>query len=405
MVECQPDAASGILPFPTHRQIAYRPGCRREHVHELAPIEEPAVEFCLDLSHHRWARARDPRQAAAWTLETIVAADRAGLHSVWLSEDPDGWDAIAVAAAAAAHTERIRIGTGVTSPFLRHPVQIAMAVATLDRLSAGRAFLGLGRGQPEFYTYGLGIPVRRPLAAVRETIQLLRQWWRPPHRATAASGHFPVHDWPLSVTPLQEQVPIYLAALGPKARQLAAELADGILIADFASEAFLAEILPALRAQVAAAGRDPARFAVFARTNLVLTDDPEPALEERKLPFALLATLPGMSQQVIVPGFDVERLVAELRQILRIEEQLRAGRPWHDIRRAADPDRIRQLVPTELIAQLCLIGPARELRERLARLAALGITHVFVRALPEPDPAVYRTLVETLVSAPAPPGS
>ncbi|MCS7255783.1 MAG: LLM class flavin-dependent oxidoreductase, partial [Thermomicrobium sp.] len=95
------------------------------------------MEFCLDLSHHRWARARDPRQAAAWTLETIVATDRAGLHSVWLSEDPDGWDAIAVAAAAAAHTERIRIGTGVTSPFLRHPVQIAMAVATLDRLSAG----------------------------------------------------------------------------------------------------------------------------------------------------------------------------------------------------------------------------------------------------------------------------
>ncbi|MCX2726979.1 LLM class flavin-dependent oxidoreductase [Thermomicrobium sp. 4228-Ro] len=363
------------------------------------------MEFCLDLSHHRWARANDPRQATEWTLETVAAADRAGLHSVWLSEDPDGWDAIAVAAAAAVRTERIRIGTGVTNPFLRHPVQIAMAIATLDRLSSGRAFLGLGRGQPEFYAHGLGIPVRRPLTAVRETVELLRQWWRPPHRATLAGTHFVVHDWPLSITPLQRPVPIYLAALGPKARQLAAELADGILIADFASEPFLAAILPELRAQLAAAGRDPNRFAVFVRTNLVLTDNPEPALEERKLAFALLATLPGMSQQVIVPGFDVERLVAELRQLLRIEEQLQAGRPWHDIRRAADPDRIRQLVPTELIAQLCLIGPADQLRARLARLAAIGVTHVFVRALPEPDPAAYRTLVETLVSAPARPES
>jgi len=361
------------------------------------------VEFCLDLSHHRWARTRDPRAAVAWTLETIRAADRAGLHSVWFSEDPDGWDALAVAAAASIGTERIRLGTGVTNPFLRHPVQIAMAIATLDRLSDGRAFLGLGRGQPEFYEYGLGIPARAPLAAVRETIALLRQWWRPPHRASGVGTHFPVHDWPLSVTPVQEHVPIYLAALGPKAQRLATEMADGILIADFASEAFLARLLPELHQQLKTNGRDPARFAVFVRTNLVLTDDPEPALEERKLPFALLATLPGMSQQIVVPGFDVERLVAELRRLLRTEELLRAGRPWHDLRSLADPARIRALVPTELVAQLCLIGPADELRRRLARLAALGVTHVFLRALPDPDPEAYRALLGRLASAPEPP--
>ncbi|MCX7624376.1 MAG: LLM class flavin-dependent oxidoreductase [Thermomicrobium sp.] len=361
------------------------------------------MEFCLDLSHHRWARAHDPRAAADWTGATIVAADRAGVHSVWLSEDPDGWDAIAVAAAAAVRTERIRIGPGVTNPFLRHPVQIAMAIATLDRLSGGRAFLGLGRGQPEFYEYGLGIPVQRPLAAVRETILLLRQWWHPPHRATATGERFPVRDWPLSVAPLQERVPIYLAALGPQARRLAAELADGILIADFASEAFLERTLPELRARLQESGRDPARFRVFVRTNLVLTDDPEPHLEERKIPFALLTTLPGMSRQVVVPGFDVERLVAELRRLLRIDESLRAGRPWHDIRRAVDPTLVRRLVPTELIAQLCLIGPARELRPRLARLAALGVTHVFLRALPEPDADAYRDVIDELVTGPAPP--
>jgi len=357
------------------------------------------VELCLDLSHYRWARASDPRTAVAWTLETILAADRGGFHSVWLSEDPDGWDAIAVAAAAAPRTERIRLGTGVTSPFLRHPVQIAMALATLDRLTGGRAFLGLGRGQPEFYRFGLGMETRDPLVALTETIQLLRQWWQPPYRASLDGQHFRIRDWPLSIAPLQQQVPIYLAALGPRARELAARLADGILIADFASELFLSQILPELRAAVAAAGRNPSAFPIFLRGNLVLTDDPEPELEERKVPFALLCTLPGMAQQVVVPGFDTERLIADLRRFLGTEDLLRAGRPWHDIRRRVDPTAIRKLVPTELLAQLCLIGTAKELRARLARLAALGVTHVFARALPQPDPEGYRQLVVELVSA------
>jgi len=363
------------------------------------------MEFCLDLSPHRWARAQDPRAAVNWTLETIAAADRAGLHSVWLSEDPDGWDAIAVASAAAGRSERIRLGTGVTSALLRHPVQIAMAVATLDRLSGGRAFLGLGRGQPEFYAYGLGIPADAPLATMREAIALLRQWWQPPYRASLDGTRFRVRDWPLSIAPLQEHLPIYLAALGRQARQLAVRSADGILIADFASEHFLAQLLPALRADLAAAGRDPASFPVFLRANLVMTDDPEPVLEERKLPFALLCTLPGMAQQVVVPGFEVERLIAELRRLLRIDDLLRAGRPWHDIRRSVDPVLVRRLVPTELVAQLCLIGSARDLRPRLARLAALGVTHVFLRALPEPDTEAYRAVVRALLTVPAEPES
>ncbi len=358
------------------------------------------MELCLDLSHSRWTRARDPRAAVAWTLQTIAAADRGGFHSVWLSEDPDGWDAIAVAAAAAPRTERIYLGTGVTNPFLRHPIQMALALATLDRLTGGRAFLGLGRGQPEFYRFGLGIEAREPLVALAETLQLLQQWWQPPYRASLDGKHFRIRDWPLSVTPVQHRIPIYLAALGPQARALAARFADGILIADFASELFLSQILPELRATVVAAGRDPRAFSVFLRGNLVLTDDPEPELEERKVVFALLCTLPGMAQQVIVPGFDTERLIVDLRRILGTEDYLRAGRPWHDLRKSIDPRVIRKLVPTELLAQLCLVGSAKELRARLARLAALGVTHVFARALPQPDPEDYQRLVGELLSVP-----
>src|SRR5687767_12752219 len=104
------------------------------------------LRYCLELSHGEWTRG-DPAAKVARTLERIRIADAAGFDSVWLTEDPDGWDAFALLGAVARQTERIRLGTGVTNPFLRHPNLIASSVATLDRLSAGRAFLGLGRGQ------------------------------------------------------------------------------------------------------------------------------------------------------------------------------------------------------------------------------------------------------------------
>ena len=350
------------------------------------------MEFCLDLSHLPWARDPDPRHAARLTIRTIEVADQAGLHSAWLSEDPDGWDAFTVLGAAALRTERIRLGTGVTNPYLRHPVLLALSVATLDRLSGGRAFLGLGRGQPEWYRHGLGIATGRPLAALEETIMLLRQWWEPPHCASI-DGHFHVHEWRLALAPVQSAVPIYLAAIGPRALQLAARLANGVLIADFASEPFVRRLVPELLSQVQAAGRDATTFHVFVRTALTVTDDPEPILERRKNLFALLCTLPGMARQVEVPGFDVPALIARLRKVMRTQEVLARGGGFALARDLGDLATARRLIPTELMAVLSYVGPASELRHRLRRLAESGVTHVFLAPPAHPDPALYAELI------------
>lgn len=350
------------------------------------------MEFCLDLSHHPWARSADPQRAARETIRLIEVADQAGLHSVWLSEDPDGWDAFAVLGAAAIRTERIRLGTGVTNPYLRHPVLLAMSVATLDRLSGGRAFLGLGRGQPEWYRLSLGIETGRPLRALRETIALLRQWWQPPHRASV-SGHFRVWDWRLAFGPVQPSIPIYLAALGPRALALAASQADGVLVADFASEQFLHRLVPELRRKVEAAGRNPADFSIFVRTAITVTDDPEPILEQRKTLLALLCTLPGMARQLEVPGFDVPALIARLREVMRTEEVLARGGGLRAMRELGDLAAARRLIPTELVAAVSYVGPAEEIRTRLRRLAEIGVTHVFIAPPGDLDPSAYADLV------------
>jgi alkanesulfonate monooxygenase SsuD/methylene tetrahydromethanopterin reductase-like flavin-dependent oxidoreductase (luciferase family) len=329
------------------------------------------------------------------TIRTIEAADQAGLHSAWLSEDPDGWDAFTVLGAAALRTERIRLGTGVTNPYLRHPVLLAMSVATLDRLSGGRAFLGLGRGQLEWYRHGLGIETGRPLAALEETMVLLRQWWRLPHRASV-EGHFHVNEWRLALAPIQPFVPIYLAALGPRALRLAAQKADGVLLADFASEPFLRRFVPELLRQVGEAGRDATTFPIFVRTAVTVTDDPEPILERRKNLFALLCTLPGMARQVEVPGFDLPELVARLREVMRTEEVLARGGGLALARDISDLATARRLIPTDLVAAVSYVGPASELRARLRRLAEIGVTHVFLAPPAHPDPGEFADLIARL---------
>ena len=139
------------------------------------------MRFCLDLSHQPWTRAghagpSDPVAAAGRTLELARAADEGGIDAVWVTEDPEGWDAFAVMGALAVVTRRAQLGTSVTNPYLRHPNLLAASVATLDRLSGGRAILGLGRGQPEWYARALGIETGAPVSALAETIALLRQW-------------------------------------------------------------------------------------------------------------------------------------------------------------------------------------------------------------------------------------
>src|SRR5690606_16666557 len=164
---------------------------------------------------------------------------------------------------------------------------------------------------------------------------LLRQWWRPPGRASS-TGHFHVRDWARAIGPVQSHVPIYLAALGPQALRVAAERADGLLVADFASVPYLRRLIPRVRAQVAAAGRDPADFRFYVRTGIVVTDDPEPVLEWRKNQMALVNTLPGMARQTEVPGFDVSAIMARVREVMRTEEVLAGGGAFIDIRRVAD---------------------------------------------------------------------
>jgi len=351
------------------------------------------MEFCLDLSHQAWAKSASPNEIVAATLEEIRAADEAGLDSVWISEDPDGWDAFAVLGAAARMTTRIRLGTGVTNPYLRHPNLMAMSVATLDRLSNGRAFLGLGRGQPEWYSHALNMTIGSPLQALTDTVDLLHQWWQPPYIASGGR-QIQVDSWAHAFGP-EHPPPIYLAAVGPKALELAARHFDGILMTEFASESFLKQVIEQARVRREEAGLGDKPFPIFLRTAIHVTDDPEPALNQRKNMIALVNSLPGMARQIDVPGFDVPEIMEHVRAVMHTDEQLAEGGAFIEMRKVADFAAARRLIPTELVEAVSYVGSPEKIKAKLARLAALGISHVFVSP-PGPFDAV--SLAELIAS-------
>src|SRR3954447_19660576 len=153
------------------------------------------MRFTLDFSYQAWSRDQTG-EVARQTLAIARAADEAGIDAIWVSEDPEGWDAFALLGAIATVTTRSFLGTGVTSPYPRHPNLLAASVATLDRLSGGRGVLGLGRGQVEWHHDALGVDPATRLAVLGKTIALLRECWQPPYRASSPDGaHFRVRDW------------------------------------------------------------------------------------------------------------------------------------------------------------------------------------------------------------------
>ena len=174
-----------------------------------------------------------PRADAA-ALEDLLEAERLGYDSFWTAE-AYGSDALTPLAWWGSRTERIKLGTSIVQLSARTPAATAMAAITLDHLSGGRFVLGLGVSGPQVVEGWYGQPYPRPLARTREYIDIVRMALA--RKKVQYDGEFftlPLPNGPgkalqLTVRPVREEIPIYLAAIGPKNLELAGEIADGWL--------------------------------------------------------------------------------------------------------------------------------------------------------------------------------
>jgi len=176
----------------------------------------------------------DPVQAA----NDAADLERAGIDMIWVAE-LYSFDAVSILGYLAAKTETVELASGILPLYSRTPTLVAMTAAGLDAVSGGRFTLGLGASGPQVIEGWHGQPYKRPLQATRETIDICRKVWR--RERLEADG--PMYPLPLPADqgtglgkplklinhPVREDIPIYIASLGPKNVELTAELADGWL--------------------------------------------------------------------------------------------------------------------------------------------------------------------------------
>jgi 5,10-methylenetetrahydromethanopterin reductase len=292
-----------------------------------------------------------PGRATAWTR----AAERAGLGSVWIMEDYFRPGAYALAAAAAAVSERLAIGLGVVNPYTRHPALIAMETATLAAIAPGRVVLGLGTSNRRWIEQQMGIPFKTPLRGLRESVEIVRRLLDG-ERVSYAGELFTANDVALEAPP-PKPVPIMLGVKGPRALALAAEIADGVQCSILASPAHVRRV----RASTAGARAD---FKVIAYVPVAVADDGARARAwVRPLVAHYLGLLHGQSI------LEDAGIYAARTQPLR--DAFVAGRPA-----AAD------LVTDDLLDAVAIVGTPAHCRAALARWAEAGLDGV-IAVVPE----------------------
>jgi F420-dependent oxidoreductase-like protein len=194
------------------------------------------VRVGLYLAYWPWFSAQEQ-------IELAQLADREGLDSVWVAE-AWGQDAVSVLGHLSAVTERIGLGSGLFQIPARSPAMTAMTAATLDVLSGGRFRLGLGVSGPQFSEGWHGVRFARPLARTREYVEIVRAAlaregtleYRGEEFQLPLAGSDLGRPLKLLAKPVQERIPIYLGAIGPKAVEQAARIADGWLPFMFSPE-------------------------------------------------------------------------------------------------------------------------------------------------------------------------
>ena len=239
--------------------------------------------------------------------EIAACAERAealGYESVWVAEGHGG-DQFAILAACALRTRRIRLGTAISSVFVRTAPTIAMAAATVDELSGGRFVLGLGSSHRVQVGPEHGVEYERPLDRVRETVAVVRTLLRDGD-VSHAGETIRIEQFKLWFRPLRGDVPVYLSALFPKMTELCGEIADGVIL----TRSTLASAAAA-RARVAAgaarAGRDPAAIEIASLFPASVAPDRDEALAAARPGLAFYAGFfPRYNRLLAESGFSAE---------------------------------------------------------------------------------------------------
>ena len=311
-------------------------------------------------------------------------AERLGYDAVFTAE-AYGSDVFTPLAWIGAHTEKIRLGTGIAQLSARAPTATAMAAMTLDHLSGGRLILGLGVSGPQVVEGWYGAPFGKPLARTREYIDIIRQVLARQEQVASNGEHYTLPytgegAWGLGkslksiVHPLREDLPIFLGAEGPKNVAMTAEIADGWLplyYSPYRQEVYADQIAHAKPG-----------FEIMQGVTVIISDDVNEALMPVKQSLALYVG--GM-------GAKSRNFHNELVRRMGFEE---AAEKIQDLFLSGRKDEAVAAVPTELADEISLVGSVDRIKGRLEAWKDSPVTSLLVGTR---DVAQLRTFADLVL--------
>jgi F420-dependent oxidoreductase-like protein len=315
-----------------------------------------------------WGLGLGPQEQLALVQE----AERLGYDSAWAAE-AYGSDAATILGWLAQATIRIRLGSAIFQMPARSAAMTAMTAATIDQLSGGRMVLGIGSSGPQVAEGWHGQRFARQLQRTREYVAVVRMALRRERvEYHGETLELPLPDGPgkplkLTIAPVQERIPIYLAAIGPKNTTLAAEIADGWMPIMFAPE-HVGEFQPLLEEGFARAGdgKSATDFDIAPTVNAFVTDDLEAGRDAMRDFIALYVGGMGSRRQ---------NFYNALVQRYGFED---AAREVQDLYLEGRKEEAAAALPGELIDMLTLCGPPDHVRARLEAFRDAGVGTVIV---------------------------
>ena len=283
-------------------------------------------------------------------VELATQADQSPFRSLWVQEN-DETGTIVLAATALHATKRLEVGTGITSPFRRHPHTLAVEAATLNELSGNRFILGLGTAERLTKTFRLA---GKPIEAMRDTFAIIR--------GLSASDNFTYDGGVFSVaTPQRRLTPeprVYMGALGPRMLDLAGELADGVILSRRAafSPKYTKYSIDRVMKKAKAVERDASQIDSVGFFETILAKDGD---EARRFARRILGTytIPGTPSNVL----DLEG-VAEA-DVEKVKSNYQKG----NLKAAVDN------VTDDLVNRFAVAGTPEECLEKLRRHIGTGL--------------------------------
>jgi len=284
--------------------------------------------------------------------ELVRHAEKLGFSDAW-SFETFQTDAFAPVAAAAAVTERMRLGTAIVGVFSRPPALIAMSAASVQQISAGRFILGLGISTPTIVEQWMGVPYKLPITRLRESVVALRAAFSG-QKVAMAGKTVNINGFRLA-TPLETAPPIFIGAQGEQMLRVAGEIGDGTIVNFITPETF-PQMLAQIREGARRGSKTNDEIEVACRIVVAVDDDEELVRENLRRELTAYLTVPQYNKFFQWIGYGNE------------------ARAAIDAWNAGDRKKALSLVPDSMMESVFVFGTPERICNRLRNYQHAGIT-------------------------------